>query len=136
MKNVKRILSVFLVLALLVSAGLCLNVHAETDDSADRLRYIPIQLVVSDNAVKVTGYFANLNEDITITELTDVEMHIYLDGELLLEGSFGDIDVVLEPLGLARWTLTFKGEHDLNNGTYSCSDFYYASFACSFAYTD
>ena len=51
MKNVKRILSVFLVLVLLASAGLCLNVHAETDDSADRLRYIPIQLVVSDNAV-------------------------------------------------------------------------------------
>ena len=63
-------------------------------------------------------------------------MYIYLDDELLLEGSFGDIDVVLEPLGLARWTLNFKGEHDLNNGTYSCSDFYYASFACSFSYTD
>ena len=126
MKNVKRILSVFLVLVLLTSAVLCLNVHAETDDSADRLRYIPIELVVTDNAVKVTGYFANLNEDITVTELTDVEMYIYLDDELLLEGSFGDIDVALN----------FKGEHDLNNGTYSCSDFYYASFACSFAYTD
>ena len=62
--------------------------------------------------------------------------HFQLDDELLLEGSFGDIDVVLEPLGLARWTLNFKGEHDLNNGTYSCSDFYYASFACSFSYTD
>ena len=136
MKNVKRILSVFLVLVLLTSAVLCLNVHAETDDSADRLRYIPIQLVVTDNAVKVTGYFANLNEDITVTELTDVEMYIYLDDELLLEGSFGTIVVVLEPLGLARWTLNFKGEHDLNNGTYSCSDFYYASFACSFSYTD
>lgn len=135
MKNIKQLVSVLLTLLLLISSVFCMTASADNTKTADRLRYIPVEIVVQEKSVKVSGYFLNLNTDVTIKDLTDLDIAIYSGEDLLVDGSFGDVDVVLSPLGLDKWTLNFNGEHSLNKGTYSCDDSCYATFSCGFTTT-
>ena len=77
----------------------------------------------------------NLNADVTVKDFTDFEMEVYQDGELLVEGSFGEIDAFsIKPLSVQYQSFTFNGAHDLNEGTYSCGDTIYAAFTCNYKY--
>ena len=128
----KRVIAVVLTLTLMVTALFCTSASA---DISDLIRFIPTEIVVSANKVEVSGYFVNLNADVTVKDFTDFEMEVYQDGELLVEGSFGEIDAFsIKPLSVQYQSFTFNGAHDLNEGTYSCGDAVYAVFTCNYKY--
>ena len=129
----KRIASALLALTLLVSSLFCFHVKA---DIGDLIRFLPTEIEVLENKVTVKGYFVNLNEDVTVKNFTDFEMMVYLSGDLLVEGDFGDINQFsIKPLGVKYQSFTFNGSHDLNEGSYTCDDEFYTVFSCSFSYT-
>lgn len=128
----KRVFAVVLALALMVSALFCTGASA---DMGDLIRFIPTEITVSTNKVLVEGYFVNLNDDVTVKNFTNFEMDVYLDGDLLVSGSFGTInEFSVKPMGVKYQSFTFNGEHDLNEGTYTCGDKFYAVFTCDFKY--
>ena len=130
----KRLLAVVLALTLMFTALFCTTAGASPDMS-DLIRFIPTEIVVSTNKVEVSGYFVNLNGDVTVKDFTDFEMEVYQDGELLVEGSFGEIDAFsIKPLSVQYQSFTFDGAHELNEGTYSCGDTIYAAFTCNYKY--
>lgn len=128
----KRVIAVVLTLTLMVTALFCTSASA---DISDLIRFIPTEIVVSTNKVEVSGYFVNLNADVTVKDFTDFEMEVYQDGELLVEGSFGEINAFsIRPLSVQYQSFSFNGAHDLNEGTYSCGDTIYAVFTCNYKY--
>lgn len=128
----KRVIAVVLTLTLMVTALFCTSASA---DISDLIRFIPTEIVVSTNKVEVSGYFVNLNADVTVKDFTDFEIEVYQDGELLVEGSFGEINAFsIKPLSVQYQSFTFNGAHDLNEGTYSCGDTIYAAFTCNYKY--
>lgn len=129
----KRLIALVLTLTLMVTALFCISASA---DMGDLIRFIPTEIVVSTDKVEVKGYFVNLNEDVTVKNFTDFDMEVYLDGDLLVDGSFGDINqFTVKPLGVKYQSFTFNGSHDLNEGTYSCGDKFYAAFTCDYQYS-
>lgn len=130
----KRMIAAVLTLALMFTALFCTGANASPDMS-DLLRFIPTEIIVSTDKVEVSGYFVNLNADVTVKDFTDFEIEVYQDGELLVEGSFGEIDAFsIKPLSVQYQSFTFNGAHDLNEGTYSCGDTIYAAFTCNYKY--
>ena len=130
----KRMIAAVLTLALMFTALFCTGANASPDMS-DLLRFIPTEIIVSTDKVEVSGYFVNLNADVTVKDFTDFEMEVYQDGELLVEGSFGEIDAFsIKPLSVQYQSFTFDGAHELNEGTYSCGDTIYAAFTCNYKY--
>lgn len=130
----KRMIAAVLTLALMFTALFCTGANASPDMS-DLLRFIPTEIIVSTDKVEVSGYFVNLNADVTVKDFTDFEMAVYQDGELLVEGSFGEIDAFsMKPLSVQYQSFTFDGAHELNEGTYSCGDTIYAAFTCNYKY--
>ena len=130
----KRMIAAVLTLALMFTALFCTGANASPDIS-DLLRFIPTEIIVSTDKVEVSGYFVNLNADVTVKDFTDFEMAVYQDGELLVEGSFGEIDAFsIKPLSVQYQSFTFDGAHELNEGTYSCGDTIYAAFTCNYKY--
>ena len=130
----KRMIAAVLTLALMFTALFCTGANASPDMS-DLLRFIPTEIIVSTDKVEVSGYFVNLNADVTVKDFTDFEIAVYQDGELLVEGSFGEIDAFsIKPLSVQYQSFTFNGAHDLNEGTYSCGDTIYAAFTCNYKY--
>lgn len=131
----KKMIAVALTLTLMVSALFCVNVSADPDMS-DLIRFIPTEITVSANKVVVVGYFVNLNENYTVKNFKDFDMEVYQDGELLVSGSFGQInEFAVKPLGVQYQSFTFNGSHDLNEGTFSCGDTVYATFTCKYSYS-
>lgn len=130
----KRLIAVVLTVTLMVTALFCTSAGASPDMS-DLIRFIPTEIIVSTDKVEVSGYFVNLNEDVTVKNFTDFEMAVYQDGDLLVEGSFGEIDAFsIKPLRVQYQSFTFDGAHDLNEGTYSCGDTVYVVFTCNYKY--
>ena len=130
----KRMIAAVLTLALMFTALFCTGANASPDMS-DLLRFIPTEIIVSTDKVEVSGYFVNLNADVTVKDFTDFEIAVYQDGELLVEGNFGEIDAFsIKPLSVQYQSFTFDGAHDLNEGTYSCGDTVYAAFTCNYKY--
>ena len=130
----KRLLAVVLALTLMFTALFCTGANASPDMS-DLLRFIPTEIIVSTDKVEVSGYFVNLNADVTVKDFTDFEIAVYQDGELLVEGNFGEIDAFsMKPLSVQYQSFTFDGAHELNEGTYSCGDTIYAAFTCNYKY--
>lgn len=130
----KRLTAAVLTLALILTALFCTGASASPDMS-DLLRFIPTEIIVSADKVEVNGYFVNLNEDVTVKNFTDFEMAVYQDGDLLVEGSFGEINAFsMKPLSVQYQSFAFNGAHDLNEGTYSCGDDIYAAFTCNYKY--
>lgn len=129
----KRFFAVVLALTLTVASLSCVSAKA---DMGDLIRFLPTEIEVLENKVTVEGYFVNLNKNTTVKNFTDFEMQVYLSGDLLVEGDFGDINQFsIPPLSVKYQSFTFNGPHDLNEGTYTCDDDFYASFTCSFKYT-
>ena len=130
----KRMIAAVLTLALMFTALFCTGANASPDMS-DLLRFIPTEIIVSTDKVEVSGYFVNLNADVTVKDFTDFEMEVYQDGELLVEGSFGEINAFsIRPLSVQYQSFAFNGGHDLNEGPYSCGDTIYAAFTCNYKY--
>lgn len=130
----KRMIAAVLTLALMFTALFCTGANASPDIS-DLLRFIPTEIIVSTDKVEVSGYFVNLNADVTVKDFTDFEIAVYQDGELLVEGNFGEIDAFsIKPLSVQYQSFTFDGAHELNEGTYSCGDTIYAAFTCNYKY--
>lgn len=130
----KRMIAAVLTLALMFTALFCTGANASPDMS-DLLRFIPTEIIVSTDKVEVSGYFVNLNADVTVKDFTDFEIAVYQDGELLVEGNFGEIDAFsMKPLSVQYQSFTFDGAHELNEGTYSCGDTIYAAFTCNYKY--
>lgn len=130
----KRMIAAVLTLALMFTALFCTGANASPDMS-DLLRFIPTEIIVSTDKVEVSGYFVNLNADVTVKDFTDFEIAVYQDGELLVEGNFGEIDAFsIKPLSVQYQSFTFDGAHELNEGTYSCGDTIYAAFTCNYKY--
>ena len=130
----KRMIATVLTLALMFTALFCTGANASPDMS-DLLRFIPTEIIVSTDKVEVSGYFVNLNADVTVKDFTDFEIAVYQDGELLVEGNFGEIDAFsMKPLSVQYQSFTFDGAHELNEGTYSCGDTIYAAFTCNYKY--
>lgn len=130
----KRMIAAVLTLALMFTALFCTGANASPDMS-DLLRFIPTEIIVSSDKVEVSGYFVNLNQDVTVKNFTDFEIMVYQDGELLVEGNFGEIDAFsIKPLSVQYQSFTFDGVHELNEGTYSCGDTVYAAFTCNYKY--
>ena len=130
----KRMIAAVLTLALMFTALFCTGANASPDMS-DLLRFIPTEIIVSTDKVEVSGYFVNLNADVTVKDFTDFEIAVYQDGELLVEGNFGEIDAFsMKPLSVQYQSFTFDGAHELNEGTYRCGDTIYAAFTCNYKY--
>ena len=130
----KRLIAVVLALTLMFTALFCTGANASPDMS-DLLRFIPTEIIVSTDKVEVSGYFVNLNADVTVKDFTDFEIAVYQDGELLVEGNFGEIDAFsMKPLSVQYQSFTFDCAHELNEGTYSCGDTIYAAFTCNYKY--
>lgn len=130
----KRIAAVLLVLTLMATSLFCLTANAEI---GDLIRFLPTEIEVQEDKVVVEGYFVNLNQDITVKNFTDFEMAVYLSGDLLVEGEFGEInEFSIKSMGTKYQSFTFNGPHELNEGIYTCDDSFYVTFACSFLYVD
>ena len=130
----KRVAAILLVLTLMLTSLFCLTASAEI---GDLLRFLPTEIDVQENQVIVQGYFVNLNRNITVKDFTEFEIAVYLSGDLLVEGEFGDINAFsIGPMGTKFQSFTFQGPHELNEGTYTCDDSCYAIFACNFLYVD
>ena len=128
----KRFIAVMLALTLMVGSLFCVNAKA---DMGDLLRFVPTHIDVTSNKVSVEGYFVNLNTSTTVKNFTDFEMSVYLAGDLLVEGNFGDItEFSISPLSVRKHTFNFNGSHELTEGSYDCDDEFYAVFSCSFKY--
>lgn len=109
--------------------------HAAAPSRGDLIRFIPTFITVEPRSVTVEGYFVNLNKDIDVGNFDNFEMSVYLDGELLVEGDFGEINqFMIKPMRTQFQSFTFNGAHDLNEGEYACSDMYYAVVSCDFSY--
>lgn len=127
----KKRIAILVVVALMLMIPIS-NAYAV---SGDLIRYIPITITVTDNAVKIDGYFLNLNPDCDVRDFTDFELNLYVDGQLLVSGTFGTLNsFTVRSMGVCRHSLTINGSHSLYNGTYSCDDSFYCSFGARFTY--
>lgn len=117
----KRMLTLTLTLGLVLSCLLC-GATALASDIA-LVRYVPTQLVVTDDQIAVDGYFVNLNESGTLNALMMLSMDLYQNGELIVSDDFYNIGhLSVAPLGTEYHSFTFDGPHGLENGTYICND--------------
>lgn len=110
-----------------------------SDDIADRIRYLPLQIKVTKEGVFVDGYFVNLNPHTKVDSFDEASMAVYLGGVLLVDADFGTLnDFSIAPLSLNRQTFTFQGDYTetLNEGTYSCDDTFYVLSDFVFSHSD
>ncbi len=121
------LMSVLMLLAVPMAA-------AATPDTGDLIKFIPTVVTVKSNAVTVEGYFVNLNENYIVKNFREFEMEVYEDGNLLVSGEFGTINSFsIYPLSMKYQSFTFKGSHDLNNGTYVADDGVYCVVTMRFS---
>lgn len=126
----KRFAATVLALSLIITALFCVNVKADT---GDLVRFLPTEIEVQSSKVIVRGYFVNMNQDVSVQNFRNFRMKVYHDGELLVDGDFGDIhEFTIKPLGMKYQSFSFSGSHDLKIGTIDCGDRYYAAFSCKF----
>ena len=98
----------------------------------DLIRYVPVTIDVSNDEVTVEGCFVNMN-DVSVLDFRDFEMDVYMGGQLLISGYFGDINsFTVYPDGVCYQSFTFMGSNDLNPGYYVCDDSCYTMTAFSF----
>ncbi len=102
--------------------------------NGDLIHFIPTTIDVTSEYVKVTGYFINLNTEVSVRSFSDFEMDVYRNGSYLVGGRFGTInDFSVKPLGAKLQSFTFRGgDHGLTHGSYSCDDRCYCVVSMSF----
>ena len=107
---------------------------AEEPSTGDLIHFIPTTISVAEDSATVYGYFVNLNKDKVVSNFYDYEMSVYRNGDLLLEGEFGEInEFSIDPMGTVYQSFTFNGEHSLNVGEYVCLDYDYCVITCRFS---
>lgn len=127
----KRIAALFLVLVCLCST--C-TAFAENSRTAKLLHFIPTEVVVETNSVKVTGYFVNLNEDVEVLNFRDFKMTVYYNNKVIAEGTFGALpEFTIPALGMKKQTLKFKERRNIKTGSYTCEEDFRCDFACKFS---
>lgn len=126
---IKKIATGLLVLALMV----VFSVAYAAPSVGDLIRFVPTQIIVSNNEVDVDGYFVNLNKQCDVMDFTNFDMTVYLDGSVLVDGRFGTINsFIVRAQSVYPQSFSFSGTHNLRNGVYACDDHFYASFGASF----
>ncbi len=129
-RSLRRILTAVLLIALLLPCA----AFAEEPSTGNLIHFIPTTISVAEDSATVYGYFINLNEDKVVSNFYDYEMSVYRKGDLLLKGSFGEInEFSIEPMGMVYQSFTFNGEHGLNVGEYVCLDYDYCVIDCRFS---
>ena len=73
----KKLLAVTLSLCLMLSC-LTMAATALATERGDLIRFVPTKIVVSDNQVRVEGYFINMNTDASVKNFEDFNMSVYL----------------------------------------------------------
>jgi len=119
-------------------------VHGSSDDPgsdeiANRIRYLPVQIKVTKESVFVDGYFVNLNPHTKVSSFDEASLSVYLGGEPLVSADISIMDdFSIAPLSLACQSFTFQGDYTekLNEGTYNCDDAFYALFDCTFSHDE
>lgn len=125
----KRIIAVLLVVA---SLFMCSVAYA-APTIGDMLRFIPVQITVTDNAVQVEGYFVNLSSQYDVMNFTNFDMALYVDGTILADAYFGTINSFTVRAGGTQYqSFTYTGPNGLNNGVYICDDHFYCPFSANF----
>lgn len=113
-------------------AGLC-----ATTSHADLIRFLPTLITVTYDSVIVDGYFVNMNNDCSVSNFDDVDLSIYIEDELLVEGNFGRINSFrVYPNSSYFQRFTFNRPGGLNTGKYVCNESCYALMDCSFKSRD
>ena len=127
----KKLFAVAATLCILLSGLICVSVASA--DTGDLIRFVPTEIEVTTNKIVVEGYFVNMNSDVSVKNFREVEMKVYQDGDLLVEGDFGTInEFTISPMRMKYQSFTFNGSHDLKNGSYTCNDRCYVVVNCSF----
>ena len=129
MKKFKKFAALLICsIALLVTCA----IPAFAATTADLFRYVPTDIEVTSQHVLVKGYFINMNTRTTISNLTDYEMGVYENGDLLVSASFGTVRVTVPPQSMVYHEFEYLPDSDLNYGIYSCSEIYNAAINCGF----
>ena len=127
----KKLFAVVLTLCIVLSGLMCVSVASA--DIGDLVRFVPTEIEVTTNKVVVEGYFVNMNSNVSVKNFRELEMMVYQDGDLLVEGNFGTInEFTISPMRMKYQSFTFNGSHDLKNGSYTCNDRTYAVVNCRF----
>ena len=129
MKQLKKIAALLLCSAALL-ATCAVSAFAAT--TADLFRYVPTDIEVTAQHVLVKGYFINMNTKTTISNLTNYEMELYEDGDLLASAAFGSVSVTVPPQGMVYYEFEYEPDSNLNTGVYSCDENYHAALNCNF----
>ena len=133
MKQLKKFAALLICsVALLVTCA----VPAFAATTADLFRYLPTDIEVTSQYILVKGYFVNMNTRTTIYNLTDYDMNLYVDGEILASATFGTVNVTVPPQGMVYYEFRYAPDDGLNTGTYSCNEEFYASVGCHFSVSD
>lgn len=105
-----------------------------TPSEGELIHFIPTTIDVTSENVKVSGYFINLNSDVSVGNFEDFEMDVYRNGSYLVGGSFGKIhEFMIRPFSVKAHSFTFTGgDHGLTHGSYSCDDRCYSVINCTF----
>lgn len=100
-----------------------------------KIRYIPTEVNIEEDCIKIKGYFVNLNSRSRVMNFTDFSMGLYYDGDRVTYGDFGDLpEFTIEPLSAYRFTFTINGSHSWKVGDYDCDNRWYATLSFSFHY--
>jgi len=125
----KKMIAVFL---MIVSLFL-LTIVSASASVGDNLRFVPTTINVQSSSVTVEGYFINMDTNYAVKDFTNFEMEVYVDGALLVSGTFGTINpFTVYPQGMWYQSFTFNGQHSLNTGYYTCDDHFYCAFGANF----
>ena len=126
---VRRTIIVLIMLAMTLGFG----TSAFAGQEGNLIRFIPVNVDVTDRAITVNGYFVNLNQNCDVKNFRNFEMSVYRNGNQIATGSFGTINTfTVTAMATKYQSFTFNGRHNLNNGHYECNDYYYCAFSCNF----
>ncbi len=107
---------------------------AAAPTESDLFRYIPTYVEISGDKAVVEGYFVNMSNK-TLTDIRDMEMTIYQDGESLMSGGFSSSHLngyEFAPKSITQWTFTYTDAgRDFSDGTHVVDSNVYALFSCS-----
>ncbi len=128
----KTLLRCLALVSALILLGIC-PVMADEPEIGDRVKFIPILVTVTKNAISVEGYFINMNEDLAVKNFSDVEISLYRGGDLWTKAKFGEINqFTVEPLGMVFQKFTFTKKHKIDPGTYVAKDNFYCVVSMHF----
>ena len=88
---VRRTIIVLIMLAMTLGFG----TSAFAGQEGNLIRFIPVNVDVTDRAITVNGYFVNLNQNCDVKNFRNFEMSVYRNGNQIATGSFGTINAFI-----------------------------------------